>query len=189
MHLAPNSRSFEMWKTPPIPMSIDIYLFNWTNPTPFDETFEKPILVELGPYRFTEVMDKVDVVWSPHNSTVSYRRKSTYFFDAAGSRGQLGDTVTTLNIIALSAAAKAMSWSYVNKKAVSVGLKIYNQLGHVTKTAGELLFDGYQDDMIDMAREMPSFLGDESVQVPFDRFGWFYMVCYMVLYMNMSKGG
>lgn len=101
MHLSPDSRSFKMWKTPPIPISIDIYLFNWTNPTNFDDDHVKPILVECGPYRFTENMDKVDLVWSPHNSTVSYRKKSTFFFDEAGSKGRLNDTITTLNIIAL----------------------------------------------------------------------------------------
>lgn len=75
-----------------------------------------------------------------------------------------------------SAAAKGMTWSYVNQKSVSIGLSVYQQKAHITKTANELLFEGYQDDMIDIARDMPAFLGSESVQVPFDRFGWFYMV-------------
>lgn len=69
-----------------------------------------------------------------------------------------------------------MTWSYVNQKSVSIGLTVYNQKVWVTKSASQLLFEGYQDDMIDMAREMPSFMGDTTVQVPFDRFGWFYMV-------------
>lgn len=100
MQVAPNTRSFEMWKTPPMKMSIDIYLFNWTNPTAF-EAWEKPVLEEIGPYRFTEMMDKVDIEWSPQNASVSYRKKSTYFFDEAGSKGRLNDTITTLNIVAL----------------------------------------------------------------------------------------
>lgn len=102
MELGPKTRSYEMWKTPPIPMSMDIYFFNWTNPCDFTkDQYVKPILREVGPYRFTEIMDKVDVHWYPSNSTVSFRKKSTYFFDAAGSKGQLDDTITTLNIIAL----------------------------------------------------------------------------------------
>lgn len=107
MKLSPDSRSFKMWKTPPIPISIDIYLFNWTNPTNFDAAHEKPILKECGPYRFTETMDKVDLVWSPHNSTVSYRKKSTFHFDEAGSNGRLTDTITTLNIVALVSGFRA----------------------------------------------------------------------------------
>lgn len=107
MKLAPNSRSYDMWKSPPIPISMDIYLYNWTNPTNFipseskNFTDYKPILVQMGPYRFTEIKEKVDIDWHPTNDTVSFRQKSTFFFDAAGSNGTLDDIITTLNIIAL----------------------------------------------------------------------------------------
>lgn len=70
-----------------------------------------------------------------------------------------------------------MSWSYLKQKSVSMGLKVYDQKVYVIKPARELLFEGYQDDMIDVAREMPSLIDDDSVTVPFDKFGWFYMVC------------
>lgn len=53
---------------------------------------------------------------------------------------------------------------------------MYDQKVYVTKPARELLFEGYQDDMIDVARDMPSILQGETVSVPFDKFGWFYMV-------------
>lgn len=45
---------------------------------------------------------------------------------------------------------------------------------YVTKSAQELLFDGYQDDLIDIAIEMS--LTDKTVTVPYDKFGWFYTV-------------
>lgn len=65
----------------------------------------------------------------------------------------------------------------MEKKQVSMGLTLYNQQTFVVKSARELLFDGYQDDMIDMAR----VLGPASIRkfsIPYDRFGWFYQVCY-----------
>lgn len=43
----------------------------------------------------------------------------------------------------------------------------------VTKTAGELLFDGYEDSMIKMAKSMPML---DAGEIPFDKFGWFYSV-------------
>lgn len=129
----------------------------------------------MGPYRFTERPDKVDIVFHPENHTVSYRRKSNYWFDEEGSIGSLDDEVTILNAVALSAAAKSKYWSYLRQKGVNVGLKIYNQPLAVTKTVDELLFTGYEDDMITIARDMPGFFG-EDVQVPFDKFGWFYTV-------------
>lgn len=45
---------------------------------------------------------------------------------------------------------------------------------HVTKTAGELLFEGYDDSILDGA----SFLSSEKVN---DKFGLFYNVSYIVL--------
>lgn len=83
-------------------MFFDIYLFNWTNPSNFseDSEFEKPILEQIGPYRFVEKTDKVDIVWNS-NRTVSFRKKSTYFFDPVNSKGRLDDSITTLNIVAL----------------------------------------------------------------------------------------
>lgn len=100
--MAPNAKSYELWKTPPVPLVFDVYLYNWTNPSNFSsQDFVKPILREIGPYRFREVTDKTHVRWNPKNSTISYRRKSTYFFDAEGSVGKLDDMITTVNVVAL----------------------------------------------------------------------------------------
>lgn len=57
---------------------------------------------------------------------------------------------------------------------VDVGLTLYNQQMTVVKSVDELLFTGYSDDMITMARTMSIFGTD--VEVPFDKFGWFYTV-------------
>lgn len=63
----------------------------------------------------------------------------------------------------------------MSKRAVSMGFMIYGQQIHITKTVDELLFTGYEDDLINMAKDMPMF-GQEKIEVPFDRFGWFYTV-------------
>uniref|UniRef100_U5EUH2 Putative plasma membrane glycoprotein cd36 n=1 Tax=Corethrella appendiculata TaxID=1370023 RepID=U5EUH2_9DIPT len=170
LKLTPTSKSYEPWKQPPMPLSLDIYLFNWTNPEDIRDNETKPVLEELGPYRFTEIPDKVDIVWNRDNSTVSYRKKSLFYFDEVGSVGSLDDEITSINVVALSATARAKHWNYVGKKSVSIGLKLYEQDIHVTKTARELLFEGYEDMMVLMGKEI--FKADE---VPFDRVGWFYM--------------
>lgn len=61
------------------------------------------------------------------------------------------------------------------QKQVSMGLTLYNQHTFVTKLARELLFDGYEEDLIDMANEM-SKLGAFKLNIPYDRFGWMYRV-------------
>lgn len=57
-------------------------------------------------------------------------------------------------------------------KSIALGLSLYNQKISVTKTAGELLFEGYEDDMVTLAKSLPFLAGEE---IPFDRVGWFYM--------------
>lgn len=81
---------------------FDIYLFNWTNPSDLNgkKDYQKPILEQLGPYRFREKHMKTRMEWHPHNYTVSYKRKGTYFFDEKGSKGRLNDKIVSINTFA-----------------------------------------------------------------------------------------
>ncbi|XP_054741988.1 protein peste-like [Anastrepha obliqua] len=172
MILRPNSEVYDKWKSPPMTLSLDIYLYNWTNPEDFKNLSTKPNFEQLGPYRFTEKQDKVNIQWNPANASVTYRKKSDFYFDAKGSNGSLDDVIVTLNAVALSAAGKAKRWNPVRRNLVDVGLKLYGQEMSITRTIDEMLFTGYSDDMLDMARAMPLF--GKDVEVPFDKFGWFY---------------
>lgn len=55
-----------------------------------------------------------------------------------------------------------------------MGLSMFRQQIFVTKTAGEILFDGYEDPLLDMAKSLPSSATGGAP--PVDRFGWFYGV-------------
>jgi scavenger receptor class B protein 1 len=100
MHIGPNSKSFSEWRRPTLPLFMDIYFFNWTNPEEFTNHSTKPKLVELGPYRFREQREKVNISFHDENSTVSYRQISYFYFDAEGSKGSLDDEITTVNVVA-----------------------------------------------------------------------------------------
>lgn len=52
---------------------------------------------------------------------------------------------------------------------VEISLAFYGQQIHLTKTADELLFKGYDDPIITVARDIAKIMG---IDVPFDRFGW-----------------
>lgn len=53
----------------------------------------------------------------------------------------------------------------------SGALRMTGQKVWVTKTAGELLFEGYSDPILTMASKMPSLA---DTKIPVDKFGWFY---------------
>lgn len=52
---------------------------------------------------------------------------------------------------------------------------------YINKTAGELLFEGYSDQIISMGSLMAS---DDFEVPPFDKFGWFYMV---ILFIRLDN--
>lgn len=130
---------------------------------------------EIGPYRFREIRDKKNITFNDDNSTVSYRTISTFFFDENGSNGTLNDVITQLNIVAVGASAQSLNMEYVMKKKVSIGLNVYHQEVVTSKTAGELLFEGYEDHMVLMGKE-GLVEGFNTLDIPYDRIGWFYLV-------------
>lgn len=120
-----------------------MYLFNWTNAEEFVyPNYPKPVFEELGPYRFREFRDKVDLKFHEHNSTVSYKPISTYVFDEEGSNGSLDDIVININMVAIGAAAQSTKMEYTKRKVISQALTGYDEYITVNKTARELLFEG-----------------------------------------------
>ncbi|KAF4527838.1 hypothetical protein B566_EDAN014639 [Ephemera danica] len=50
LHLSESSTSYRLWRGTPVPLYIQFYFFNWTNPEDIENM--KPVLREMGPYRF-----------------------------------------------------------------------------------------------------------------------------------------
>lgn len=101
MALSPKSPAYEGWKVSPLPLYFDVYLFNWTNPEDYYiGSPRKPRFEQLGPYRFRELPDKVDIEWHTNNNSVSFRKKAVFHFDPAGSNGTLADKITTVDTVA-----------------------------------------------------------------------------------------
>lgn len=139
-------------------------MFNWTNPLEIKNKTSKPTFEQLGPYRFREFPDKLNISFDASNSTVYYRKLSSYFFDPDGSNGSLSDLCTTINMVALGAGSTAQAWNFFLQKGVSLTLSSYKQEIHVTKTVEELLFEGYDDDMVKLSTVFEN-------NTPFDRVG------------------
>lgn len=51
--LANGTQNYDNWKESPIPIYMDIFFFNWTNPQEVIQNItDKPSFVEMGPYVF-----------------------------------------------------------------------------------------------------------------------------------------
>jgi scavenger receptor class B, member 1 len=147
---------------------MDIYLFNWTNPDEIKNLSKKPKFQQLGPYRFREQPDKTNVKFDENNFVISYRKLSGFEFDAEGSNGSLSDVWTTVNMVAIGAGNYGKDFGYWKQKlTISAALTTFGQKLHVTKTVGELLFDGYEDSMV----KLSSIFSNDT---PFDKVGFFF---------------
>ncbi|OAD55216.1 Protein croquemort, partial [Eufriesea mexicana] len=169
--LTPTSKAFEVWNDTSSlpPMYLKIRFFNWTNPDELRMDYKKPNVVEVGPYVFREVRQKVNVSFNPENHTVSYFNRRWWYYEPELTNGSLTDRITQLNIVAISAKHKIRYWNEALQGTLSLMLSTSNV--HISKTVDELLFTGYDDSLIEMGR----MVSGEDIP-PFDKFGWFYMM-------------
>lgn len=114
--LKPDSYLLHMWRKNPIPLRLDFYLFNWTNPEEIHNSSTKPKFQEIGPYVFRETKEKVNITFHANN-TVTFRQLRHWYFDERHTKGSLEDIFVTVNPILV-----------VNAKYVSFA-NLFNQLG------------------------------------------------------------
>lgn len=165
--LKEGSMNYENWIETPIPMYLEVTLFNWTNPDKLTEKDYKPNFVEVGPFVFHESHKRVNITWNK-NSTVTFDQIRTWHFDEKLSNGSLLEPVTTANVITATVASKMKDANAMVKKVVNYMLE--NKGGSLlwTKPAGEWIFDGFDDQLLKFLRKFNSTAFD----IPFEKFGW-----------------
>lgn len=168
--LTSTSTSFSMWEETPIPMYIEVYLFNWTNAAEFQQKPQEviPEFVEMGPYVFSEHHTKVNMTWNP-NDTVTFQQIRRWHFVPERSNGTLRDAVTNINTIAVTVEYMIRHMNPMVQIIVDALVKSMEPL-FVTKTVGQLMFEGYEDELLNITAS----LNVSDFKVPFDKFGWFY---------------
>lgn len=159
--------SFNNWIETPIPIYTKFCLFNWTNPEEFRNPNVKPNFVEMGPYVFLEKDLKMDLDFHD-NSTVSYYNRKTWFFVPEMSNGTLDDMVTAAHVITASVVDMVQNRNKYVKKILNFVLNREGGKLAVTKKAGEWIFDGYQDDLIDFLK----LFNTSSINIPYTKFGF-----------------
>jgi len=162
------TKTYDAWKQTPIPVYTKFYFFNMLNAEDFEQNHGKPILEERGPYTFREVEHKVNLVWHD-DGTVSYHRKKFWYFEPSMSVGSLQDTVVTLNLPMVGAVDYARG-SFMMEFGLSDMFSTVEATLFINKTIGELLFDGYEDPVL----EIGASFDEEEKKLPMEKFGWFY---------------
>ncbi|KAG1677320.1 Protein croquemort [Nymphon striatum] len=170
--LAPGNEAYKQWVKPTIPIYLKFYFFNCTNIQNFTKAEEIPVFQELGPYVYREYRKKVNISDSG-DDFLMYNQQKWWEYDTEMSNGSLKDLISTINVPVVAAVHKGRFDLGLKKLILSEAIKRFGNKIHVTKTVGQFLFEGYQDDVIDFGRNMTKFTG---IEIPFDKFGWYYNV-------------
>ncbi|CAL4075742.1 unnamed protein product [Meganyctiphanes norvegica] len=169
LELKVGSNSYPIWKQPEMPIYTKFYLFNLTNPESYSQG-ENAKLQEIGPYVYRVFSEKENVTFYSNN-TVSYYKNSWWVFNEELSGAQSeDDVITVLNPIPLTAAHS------IDSDLMLKGLNFaFNAIGEsltVTSTAGDMLFTGFTDPLLNLTEEFSKFAPPGMKN--FDRFAWFY---------------
>jgi len=168
--LTPGSTSYPMWKDLPVPITLRVYLFNITNAEEVAKKGAKPILNQVGPYVFEEYHHKYDEIWNNDNGTVTYKQMNKWIPVSEN----LDELVTIVNLPLATMASQIEPLSSAAKGAMDAGLELFlgKEKLFVTKTAREILFDGYRDPLIDAA----DFLEKMGIKMPglMSKFGFYF---------------
>ncbi|KAJ6649883.1 Protein croquemort [Pseudolycoriella hygida] len=166
--LAEGSAQMDNWIETPLPMYMEITMFNWTNTEDVRNLDVKPNLVECGPYVFLESHKRSNITWN-ENGTVTYNQIRTWHFMPELSNGTLDDEITTLNVISATVAYMVRHGDALTKLGANVLLNIRGGSLFVTQKVGGFLYDGYEDPLLNFLKESNS----SAFYIPFDKFGWF----------------
>jgi len=169
--------SYNAWVETPLPVYTKFYFFDMLNPRDLFHKHEKPILEERGPYTFRETQKKVDIQWHP-NGTVTYKRVKYWYFERDLSVGDLSDVITTINVPVVGS-AEFVRGSFFMEWGVSDMLSTIEATIFIKKTIRELLFEGYEDTVMEIGSSMSDYEFEEVEEKNddkqrTDKFGWFY---------------
>ncbi|KAK8390396.1 hypothetical protein O3P69_010229 [Scylla paramamosain] len=136
---------------------------------------QKAILQEVGPYCYREYHEKQNISFHANN-TVTFLQERWWVWDAeASGTRSIDDPIVNLNTIPISAA-----WSVRDSTVLLSGLNAFlnevNEPLTLTATAGEIIFEGYQDPVLDWMQNtnIPDFVDLPPGLTEYDKFAWFY---------------
>ena len=159
--IAPESNAYKFWLKPPAQILRKYFIFDVRNPLAIEKG-AKPIVVQRGPYVYSEIWEKRHIEFLNDNM-LSFTPIVTLRFEPDLSVGPESDTVTFINIPALGLVEQSAMFS--DKFGPIVANMLFDFFGttlFVTKTVGELIV-GYEDPLMALAKQfLPNVIKDDK---------------------------
>nr|ASJ26356.1 scavenger receptor class B type I [Meretrix meretrix] len=142
---------YDYWLDPPVPIYLQIYMFNLTNKEEF-LMGDKPSLHQVGPYTYSEKRIKFNIVFN-NNGTVSYRQKRVFHFLPHMSAGNESDLFVAPNPV-YWALYNSMKYEYPTvRKVVYVLTQLFGEHPLMTRPLKELIW-GYTDPLLNITKAL-----------------------------------
>uniref|UniRef100_A0A915PX40 Uncharacterized protein n=1 Tax=Setaria digitata TaxID=48799 RepID=A0A915PX40_9BILA len=140
----------QRWIEPKYSMRLKVWTVSVENPEDVAKLGSYPALIEKGPYVFIEHQKKIKVDFMRNNTRVLYRNKRYYIYDENESctNCSLNDLVTIPNIL-LQYLVNIAKSPFIAKFLELVLLQFKRETPFIRVRVGEMLFDGYEDPIIE----------------------------------------
>ncbi|KAL7078434.1 hypothetical protein ACQ4LE_002618 [Meloidogyne hapla] len=163
----------KMFRDPPYDIKLQIWTFSTQNVDEVINKGKRPIVEEKGPYTFSVLMHKTNISFDLNNTRLFFRNQRNYFFNANQSciNCSLSDWVTVPNILFQKIIDISIGQSFLIRKMIELLIRNKEKV-FINVTVAELLFDGYEDELIkNICSKIPSIC--KALNVP-ERIGLFY---------------
>ncbi|BES93072.1 Sensory neuron membrane protein 1 [Nesidiocoris tenuis] len=150
VHLDPGGEVHDIWKDLPQSLDFSFYIFNVTNPYEVQKG-AKPVLQEIGPYRYIEWKKKVDLLDNPDEDEITYSNLNIWYFQPEKSYPLTGDEVVTIPHLPLMSMLLVAETDFPPAMLTLVNAaipKIYGKMDTVFLQikVKDFLFDGFPID-------------------------------------------
>lgn len=158
-----NSMLLERWSKPNVPMFFKVYLFNVKNAQELiDKRAIKPEIEEIGPFVFNLKRQKDVVSFAGDN--LYYTERRIYHFNRELSCCAINSSVTIPNIPLIAVVDRALGYNLplvgrfiprlINRAIQSLREQLF-----VRRQVREILFDGYDVELLRMVSRIGSLVG------------------------------
>uniref|UniRef100_A0A0E9X053 Scavenger receptor class B member 2 n=1 Tax=Anguilla anguilla TaxID=7936 RepID=A0A0E9X053_ANGAN len=153
MTLTEGSRVFDSWKDPPLPVYMQYFFFNVTNPEVFLEG-GKAAVTQIGPYTYREYRPRENVTFLENGTKLSALNPKSFVFLPEMSVGDPEvDLVRTINIPVVAVMDQMKSYSLFLSTLVSIWMNSIGVDLFMTRTVHEVLW-GFKDPLLSRIHRM-----------------------------------
>lgn len=157
--LTEKSQVFESWKNPPVPVYMEYYFFNVTNPEVF-LAGGKPKVTQIGPYTYREYRPRENVTWLENGTKIFATNPKSFVFVPELSKGDpMVDNITTVNIPLVAVMSELNSYSFFLRTFVSMWMNSMGLEIFLTRTVHEFLW-GFKDPLLSKINKMKPDVDD-----------------------------